>query len=166
MAFSTDVRMPRAAVPVFPDACCACGREKPGDLVAYKGRRVAWAELFLPWLWFFGKRVTVEVPVCAGCRPRVVSGRFWRTILLLAVVVFAVWLAYPWVKSFGLGRSATKIVGALAVLGITLPFWILLGVKPPPFDLTVGDDHVDYEFSSATYARRFAEANPGAVLER
>ena len=37
---------------------------------------------------------------------------------------------------------------------------------PPPSDLMVGDGHVDYEFASADYARRFADANPGAELER
>lgn len=166
MPFSTDVRLPRAAVPVFPDACCACGRDKPGDHVLYKARRFLWAELLMPWLWFVSKRVTVDVPVCSGCRPRVVSGRFWGTVLLWGVVLAGIALTYPWVKSFGLGRSATKIVCALAVLVVTLPFWIMLALRPPPFDLTVGDDHVDYEFASATYARRFAEANPGAAVER
>jgi len=29
--------------------------------------------------------------------------------------------------------------------------------------LTVYRDHVDYEFTSADYARRFAECNPGAI---
>jgi len=166
MPFSTDVRLPRAAVPVFPEACCACGLERPGDRVAYKARRIRWAELFMPWLWFFGQRVTVDVPVCAACRPRVVSGRFWRTAATWAVLIVCLWFLYPWVKSFGLPRTATKVVAMVVVLLGMAPVLVLVALRPPPFDLTVGDGHVDYEFASADYARRFADANPGAVLER
>lgn len=164
MPLSTDVRLPRPAVPVFPDACCVCCREKPGDVVAYKGRRFRWAELLLPWLWFFGKRVRLDVPVCSGCRPQVLSGRFWRTVVLLVALGVGIWFTFPWVKSFGFGRSATKwlSIGLLFVEMVPVLLWWVL--RPPPFDLTVEAEHVDYEFASADYAERFADANPGSRL--
>lgn len=163
MASATIVRLPRAAVPVFPDACCACGRDKPGDYVAYKARHDRW-ELFMPRLLF--KRIAIAVPVCGGCRLRVVSGRLLRSLLLVTTLCLAFWFLYPWVESFGLGRSTTRVATVLVVLATLAPVLRLVTWWPPPFDLAEESDYVDYEFASPAYARRFAEANPGAVLER
>jgi fatty acid desaturase len=165
MPLSTDVRLPRNIVPVFPDACCSCGRDHPGDHILAKGRRVRFIELFLPWLWFFGKRVKLEVPVCAACRPEVLATRRWMLVVLVVAGAIASYFVFPWVKSLELGRGMTKLVSLGAVVGAIAPLWIYWVFHPPKFDLTVFRDHVDYEFASADYARRFAECNPGAIFK-
>ncbi|MGB3970008.1 MAG: hypothetical protein WBO45_24955 [Planctomycetota bacterium] len=159
---STDVRLPKNVTPVFPDACCACGAPRPGDRVSVANRRFRWYELIWPWSWFLNKRVRVEVPVCAGCRPALLAGRRWRSWILAGVIVAVVSLAYPWAKSIGAGRTVAKVV-VLAVCVVCLaPLMLWWALHPPPFDTTVGADHVDYEFASAEYARQFAACNPAA----
>ncbi|MBL8753429.1 MAG: hypothetical protein JNK15_09025 [Planctomycetes bacterium] len=162
MPFSTDVRLPRDVEPVFPDACCACGAAAPGNTVAIKGRRVRWSELFWPWLWFFGKRIVVAVPVCAACQPRLRSSRRWQTVILLASVAVAIPILFPLAKSFGFGWRTTKAIGAVLTLVAVLPVVLWQMLHPPVFDITVGKDHVDYEFASSDYALRFRAANPAA----
>lgn len=160
---SIDVRLPRGTTPVFPDACCACGRERPGDTLVFRGRRIPLAELFLPWLWFFGKREQVTVPVCGGCRPLLSSGRRWRLLALVVALAVAIPIVSTWVKSFGLGRGMTRLVGLLGVFVALTPLLLWWVFRPPVFDITVGEDHIDYEFASRGYAERFLAANAEAT---
>jgi fatty acid desaturase len=164
MPMSTDVRLPRDKVPVFPDACCACGAAKPGDTVEWKGRRVRLAELLFPWLWFFGKRAVVKVPVCAACRPRVLATRRWLAVLLVVAIGLAMAFVFPLAKSFGFGRKTTKVIVLAMVVVVLLPYFLWSVLHPPAFDITVGKDHVDYEFASREYALRFRDANAASVL--
>ncbi len=165
MAFSIDVKLPRDVVPVFPDACCGCGRAQPGDSVTVKGRRIRWAELFLPWLWFVGKRVRVTVPTCAACRPRVLASRHWNTALLLVNLVIAVPFAMPLAKSCGFARGTTKVLGLAFVFVGLLPYVLWSIFRPPLFDITVWKDHIDYEFGYRPYAVDFLHANEEATSD-
>lgn len=165
MAFSIDVKLPRDVVPVFPDACCGCGRAQPGDSVTVKGRRIRWAELFLPWLWFVSKRVHVTVPTCAGCRPRVLASRRWNTLIMIVNLAIAVPFALPLAKSCGFGRGTTKILGlAFAFVGLA-PYVVWSILRPPVFDITVFKDRIDYEFGYRPYAVDFYNANEAAMCD-
>lgn len=165
LPLSTDVRLPRTIAAIFPDLCCGCLREQPGDSIVVKGRRVGWLEIFLPWLWFFGKRVRVEVPVCAACRPGLLATRRWTLLLIIVGIGVAGYFVFPWAKSLGLSRSMTKLVSLAAVLAVLAPGWLYWALHPPKFDLTVFRDHIDYEFASPEYARRFADCNPDSISQ-
>ncbi len=162
MPMSTDVRLPRDATPVFPDFCCVCDAPRPGSSLDVKGRRIHWTELWMPWMWFFGKRVTVTVPVCAGCRPQAVAGRRWRTVVLLAWLLLVAAIALPWLDTLGLARGVKRFVGGLVLLVGAAPVIVWWVVRPPAFDLTVGKNSIDYEFASVDYGRRFRARNAGA----
>ena len=116
MPMSTDVRLPRDATPVFPDVCCVCDAARPGSSFDGKGRRIHWSELWMPWMWFFGKRVTVTVPVCAGCRPQAVAGLRWRAIVLMGWLLLVAAIALPWLDTLGLTRGMKRFVSGLALL--------------------------------------------------
>jgi hypothetical protein len=160
---SIDVRLPRGTTPVFPDACCACGRERPGDTLVFRGRRIHLAELFMPWLWFFGKREQVAVPVCGGCRPLMSGGRRWRLVVLIVALAVAIPLVDHGVKLLVLGRGTKRLVTLLGEFVALTPLLLWWVFHPPVFDITVGKDHVDYEFASRGYAERFLAANAGAT---
>ena len=162
MPMSTDVRLPRDATPVFPDFCCVCDAPRPGSSFDVKGRRIHWTELWMPWMWFFGKRVTVTVPVCAGCRPQAVAGRRWRTVVLLAWLLLVAAIALPWLDTLGLARGVKRFVGGIVLLVGAAPVIVWWVVRPPAFDLTVGKNSIDYEFASVDYGRRFRARNAGA----
>ena len=163
MQLALDITLPRDVEPVFPDACCACGRAKPGDTVAVKGRRINWAELFLPWLWFFGKRVRVTVPVCAACRPRLLASRRWNTLILVVNGLVAFSFAMPLAKSCGFGRGTTRMLTlAFGMVGL-LPWLLWTIFHPVPFDITVHKDTIDYEFAHRGYAIEFFAANDRAT---
>ncbi len=164
MPLSTDVCLPRDATPVFPDFCCACDAPRPGSSFDVKGRRVHWTELWMPWLWFFGQRVTVTVPVCAGCRPQAVAGRRWRTVVMLVWLCIVAAIALPYLDTLGLTRGMKRFVSGLALLVGAAPVIVWWVVRPPVFDLTVGKATIDYEFASRGYAVRFLARNPGARL--
>lgn len=164
MPMSTDVALPLDAVPLFPDACCVCDAARPGSSLDVKWRSVHWTELWMPWMWFVGKRVTVTVPVCAGCRPDALASRRWRTLILVAWIGTAIFLVQPWSKSLGLPRGVSKLLAVLTVLASTAPLVAWWTFRPPAIDLTVRKNMVEYEFASRPYALRFLACNPGARI--
>ena len=164
MPMSTDVTLPRDATPVFPDFCCVCAAPRPGSWFEARGRRIHFAELLMPWLWFFGVRVTVNVPVCAGCRPGAIAGRRWAQVVMLLWLVAVAALVLPWLDTLGLARGTKRLVGGLALLAGSAPVVLWWVLRPPAFDLTVGKQSIDYEFASRDYALRFLAANPGAKI--
>ncbi|MFN9758349.1 MAG: hypothetical protein ACK58X_18245 [Planctomycetota bacterium] len=164
MPMSIDVSLPRAAAPVFPDACCVCDAARPGSSFEAKGRRTSGFEFLLPWLWFVGPRVRVTVPACAGCRPQALASRRWRTVILVAWLAAALYFVMPWIKSFDLPRALARPLGVLAVLASKAPLVAWWTFRPPAFDLTVHKDTVEYEFASRAYALRFLACNPGARI--
>jgi fatty acid desaturase len=163
MPLALDVTLPRDVAPVFPDACCACGRDQPGDSVTIKGRRINWAELFLPWLWFFGKRVRVTVPVCAACRPRLLASRRWNNLILVVNLVAACAVAMPLAKSFGFARGTTRMLSLAFVFVGALPWLLWTLFHPVLFDITVHKETIDYEFAHRGYAIEFFAANDRAT---
>ncbi len=161
MPFSTDIRLPRTAVPVFPDRCVACGRPHPGDFLRLSVRASGLWDLLLPWLWFTRRPARCEVPACPPCRAAAVRQRRIRFAVLVLALCVSIPFVMPWVKSWGLSRGWTRLLAlAIGVLPL-LPWGMWLALRPPPVDLTVGSDVVDYEFADAGYARDFAAQNRG-----
>jgi hypothetical protein len=161
MPFSTDIRLPRRAAAVFPDRCVACGKERPGDHIALTVRASGLWDLFLPWIYFTRKPVRCQAPACPPCRDAAVWQRRVRFGALIIMIAVAIAFVRPWVKSWGLSRGSTRLL-TLAISIVPLVPWILwLVVRPPPIDLTVHRDTVEYEFADAAYAKEFAQRNAG-----
>ena len=74
---------------------------------------------------------------------------------MIAPLILGVWLAS---RVLG-GTSGYKrwLAGAIA-LGV-VPWMIWNMFRPPPFDITVFSDAVDYELASEEYADDFAQLN-------
>lgn len=158
MPLSTDVRLPRDHQALFPDACCVCLRERPGDRYAVTGRRWTLAELMFPWLWLARRPVRCEVPVCTPCL-RTISRRRWRQRGLYVLCgAGAIGLLMLFAPRDG-PRSSRRLLQIAIGFGAFLPAIVWGMVRPPAFDLTVGAGHVDYEFASAAYAELFRAAN-------
>lgn len=158
---STDIRLPKEQEPVFPPQCCRCLAEEPEHMVRFSASRFSWAQLFFFWVWLFRKRVRHHVPICAKCRTPVRWRKFVEVVVLITVVWLAVAIVVPWIKSFGLNRQWQKLATYGGAFVFAIPYILWWVFRPPAFDMTVGDDYVEYEFANGRYARRFAESNPG-----
>lgn len=164
MPLSTDVRLPRAATPNFPDRCFVCDRERPGDVLRLTVRRAGAWDLVLPWLWFVRRPVRIAVPACPPCREGAVRQRRSRTLVLLTCIAVAAAFVFPLVKSWGLSRGWSRLA-VLALCALPAVPWVLwITLRPPPIDLTVRGDTVDYEFADADYATDFRAANDGDLV--
>ncbi len=159
MPFSTDVRLPRRVDVSFPDLCCGCLRERPGDRYAVKARRFSWWELVFAWLWLTRRPVHCEVPMCTDCLSRASRLRWLRRFVLLLCLAAGVALLIWVVPSRGTARGTRRLIGLGMAALCVLPWGIWHMVRPPLFDVTVGKDHVDYEFANARYADAFRRAN-------
>ena len=164
MPLSTDVSLPRDAEAVFPPRCVGCLSDRP-ELVTFHGSRFTWGRVFFFWLWLLRKRVRCEVPICSDCRPAVRRRKFVELLLLVGVASGVVVTIYPWLQTLDLGRQGSKLIALAAVLVGWLPYIVWSIFRPPLFDLTVGEDLVDYEFANADYAERFVEANEDQVVD-
>ena len=165
MPLAIDVRLPRDQEAVFPAACCCCLTKYPEHQVLFSRRRFRWVEAFFFWLWLFRKPFRCEVPVCERCRPRVRRQKRLEMVALIVITGVAFVVIVPWFRSMGLGRQWQKLamLAAIVVIGFPYFWWSLM--RPPAFDLTVGDGWVEYEFANVDYAERFFDANPGAETD-
>jgi len=158
MPLSTDITLSKHVEPVFPPVCVRCLAGDPG-VVKYSASRFSWAEVFFIWLWLFRKRVRHEVPVCDACRPAVRWRKALELTVLLGATAVAVVFLYPWLKQFDLGRQWNKLIVLAVVVVALLPYFLWSVARPPAFDMTVGDDEVEFEFANEDYAHLFFEAN-------
>lgn len=161
MPMSTDVILQQDHEAVFPPVCCRCLSENADHTVKFSGRRFSWWQVFFIWLWWLRKPVRLEVPCCAACRPSMRRRRWLELVVYVGLATLSFAILMPWLKSIGANRQWQKIGVFLGVMVLGIPFFIWTVVRPPAFDLTVGDDIVEYEFGNTTYARMFADANPG-----
>lgn len=154
MPWSTDVSLPRAYTPAFPDRCVACGRPGPDSTYTTATRSIGWWSVLPGW---FGARVEATAPACEPCRLAMTRQRRVRqavnAVCILAGAGAAVWLL-GWYR--GPGRKVL-LTGAVLVLLTPLMVWELL--NPRPFDLTAYAETVDYEFRDPAYAAEFAALN-------
>jgi hypothetical protein len=162
MPLSTDIRLPKDREPVFPEHCCRCFADEPEHTLRFSASRFSWSQLFFFWVWLFRKSVKHDVPVCDGCRGKVRRRKWLEWLLYIVVVGAAVVLMQPWLKSMELSRQWQKIalIGGVFVCALPVILWSVL--RPPAFDMTVGEDHIEYEFANLRYAMLFVLFNPGA----
>lgn len=154
MGLSADVRLPRSQAPKFPDRCVVCGGDSPDTSITVSSRSVGW------WTWFFwlpGWRFAVQAPACGKCRARFLHQWWSRWLLNVAIVFSAVFLIAPWFSEWP--RPVRKWVALGVVLLAVSPWFLWQLFFPPPLDLTVYTDTVDYEFKDEEYAAEFAALN-------
>lgn len=165
MPMSTDVSLPRGSEPIFPSCCCRCLAPDAEQTVRFSASRFSWWQVFFVWIWWFRKAVRHEVPCCAECCPSIRRRKWLELIVYASLLVVSLAVVMPWLKSMGASRQWQKIgvFGGAMVFGV--PFFVWTVVRPPAFDMTVGDEHVEYEFANADYARMFADGNPGYCSE-
>jgi hypothetical protein len=165
MPFATIVRLPREVVPVFPDQCCACGSQRPGEQFRARTRPFRLRDVFQPWATLLGGWVHVEVPACPPCRSRMAWEPLRRVMLGLCGFALSLWLVHPWWRD-GMQLLDISLFLVVVTTMSAVPALLVLKFWPPAFDFTIQGGDSEYEFASAEYAKLFLAANPGAVLER
>jgi hypothetical protein len=154
MPLSTDVRLPKAQEPVFPDRCVVCGQPDPVDRVEVATGSTGW------WTWLLrhsGERFSVQAPACPDCVLRLTARRRRDIVLLYLFAIAAVGVA---TYLFGSVRGPHRkwLTIGLALAGL-VPYAVWQAFFPPPIDLTAHSDTVDYEFRDRDYAEEFAALN-------
>jgi hypothetical protein len=159
MPLSIDIRLPRNHEPVFPDLCVMC--LEPGPAGRYQVSVRSWklVDLWVHWAWLARKPVRCEVPACHPCRKAAMRGKWFRFGVLATAVLFCMAVIDPWLKTFGLSKGWRRLVLPIELLLLVVPGVVWMLLRPPPFDITVGSDHVTYEFANPDYAVEFALAN-------
>jgi hypothetical protein len=160
MPVSTDVNLPKAHPPVFPDRCVACGAESPGATYRAGTNAIGWWTLAF---WSFGRRFTVEVPACEPCRSRMRRQR-WLQLAVNAVVIVAGVAMAGWLLQGNQGPFKRWLMLGI-VLVCLVPVFLWETFFPRPFDMTVYSDTVDYEFRDPDYAAEFAALNQTASAD-
>lgn len=165
MPMSVDVRLPRSVEPQFPPLCCRCLSPNPEERVRCSASRFSWWELLFVWLWWFRKPVRCHVPVCARCRPKLRRRKLLDVVALVAIVAISLLVVYPFAKSMDLSRQWQKLAALGGAFVIGFPYFLWAVLRPPSFDMTVRQEHVEYEFGNPDYAGEFFVANEGATCE-
>lgn len=164
MPLASTVRLPRDVEPVVPDHCCACLRERPGDEYELRHKRSSLWHYFFPWLLLGERTVRRRVRMCSECRLATIRMRRWRGAGILLVAALAVVAVAGWMPLGASNRQWRKIL-VLVVAAVALaPLVAWQVLRPPPFDLTVGKDSIEYEFANARYAELFRAANAPPAL--
>jgi len=159
MPLSNDVKLRRTKKPVFPDTCIACGQAHPGHSLEYSGRASSWVHLFL-W-WYPGSKHTVAVPACPPCASVLRRNRILRGLLSWAAIAVSVAVV---IYFFPPKRGPLRkwiFLGSVVLGYLPMMAWSLF--HPPPFDMTIDEDAVTYEFKDELYAHGFAAANNAEV---
>jgi len=159
MVMSFDVKLPRDVQPVFPQHCCRCMAPSPDARMRFSASRFSWWQVLFVWLWWLRKPVRHEVPVCSDCRPRMRRRKVLEVLAIIAIAVVAILLVMPRMKDAGVGRQWQKLGAIAAFFVIGLPFFVMQAVWPPAFDMTVGEDEVEYEFGNHDFAAAFLVEN-------
>lgn len=156
MATSTDISMPREAVPVFPDSCVVClGKADSTARIAQHSQNPL-GMFFVPFLLLFGWS-RVECPVCSGCKLRFYAERWGRTAVCWTIVGLSVYWIMPYFKTWD--PTMRKIVVAAICLLIALPYFSYEVFFPRSFDTTANATTTTYEFRSQELGLRFFALN-------
>lgn len=153
-----DVKLPKTQVPVWPDRCVVCERERPGHHIAFHTFKITAISTVLM---SFGDREKLLIPACVACGRRLVWGARGRMVLAIALCGI---VAYSLKTFVGLpsGFWRTPSMLGYALLGL-LPGVAYATFLPPAFDVTSFEKSIDYEFKSRAYATEFAALNGGEV---
>lgn len=164
MPMSSDVTLPRSKAVHFPDNCIRCGKEHPGETLAYSARESNFFSNWFLW-WWPGKKVTVHVPVCSDCTAPLKRARTRREVINWIAVIAAVAICVPVIGHLNGGKisGSMKWVVMAAVILLLAPLFIYQALHPPVFDFTVYSEKIEYEFADENFATAFAQLNGGVV---
>jgi hypothetical protein len=152
MPQAKTVTLNRGHKPIFPDRCAfsglPCGAQTIGILTRDGLKRRA---LLAGWYY-------TRVPCRKELWWRVHLARAWRFCRTAAVglgsMALTGYLLYPTLKNAALGLSA---LGVTVLCIIAVVVWEK--THPPPFNITVLGNYVDFEFRDHGYAQEFARLN-------
>lgn len=153
----TDVRLHKDHVPVYPEKCVRCLKDRPDRTVTVWTLASPW----LTWIFFpavlFTKVAKTRVPACPSCAWRV---RFRRMIVFaisMAFLLGSVWLALQLLEDV---PRFWRRAGAVAACLPTVVLLALLHTFRPPAILYSfeGNDRI-YDFREVEYAIEFRRLN-------
>lgn len=159
---STDIRLPSQIAPIFPQRCVYSGEPSPDSDVGVVAHTQNLVLHFLaPFLWLVGWR-KVRAPIRSPYRAKFYFQAYARTFITLAVIVVALVFVMPMFEP-GTPWRKVKVLGLC--IAALLPWVLFETLFPPRFDVTVHEDHIDYQFASAEYGEEFARLNAGHVIQ-
>ncbi len=153
MPSSTDIRLPRSHVPVFPDRCVFCGQDQP-DATA-----TLFADVFdaSTLLLHPGPMHIVQVPACSWCAPRLHRQQLFSWLLIVTTMIAVGIVLWPLFKM--VHHIIFMYLVAAASVVCLLPWAVWQVFFPPRFDVLAYSDSVVYQFLDAEYAAEFAALN-------
>jgi hypothetical protein len=160
MPLSTNIKLPKSVVPIFPDRCVACGFEHPGGFYRASTNAVGWWSFTF---WSFGAKFSADVPACGTCSTQLRTQRLVRLAVLSAFVAVGLIVGFTLLERYH-GPFKRWLVTGIAIVAV-LPVLLWETLFPPPIDLTAYSETVSYEFRNATYGEEFAELNGVEVDE-
>ena len=162
MPLSTDVRLPKDVIPIFPRRCVYSGEENPDMEVSVIANSLgALTSLFLPFLYMFCWR-RVRVPILRRYRARFYLQRYGRGLATLILVVLALVVFAPMVDRTSPYRK-WKMLGL--IMAAFSPWIAFETFWPQRVEVTTRRGWIDYEFADADYAEEFAELNAPHVMQ-
>ncbi|MHC4605899.1 MAG: hypothetical protein ACYTAF_03075 [Planctomycetota bacterium] len=161
MATSTDVKLPRRQVAVFPTRCALCGAEDSDRRVTlWKWSVPLWVVLTVLAL-LFSRLKKVRVPCCRECSWKIRMRRLVGIAALLFCIALAVTLAQFLPDEWpGLVRHLAL---AGIMLGLLLLYFIWHVACPPAVGMQLSRKTTTYEFRNRQYAEEFAAANKAQI---
>ena len=155
MPLSTDVKLPRAQRPIFPDRCVCSGENGPGEIVQFKIDSLSWSSTRAASQ--DGVISVVSVPVKQAYKRKI---RLQRKLGFVLYGVYGIVGAVIAMNAGDwLGRDLSRLQTILAVaLGLSpvIAFQIFM---PPAFAVRASGNEIIYEFKSSEYANEFEKLN-------
>jgi hypothetical protein len=161
-AVDSQVTLPRASVPAFPDRCVAC--LQPATSQVGTSHDVVEATSFLAdgWPHMFGEG-HFDVPVCRRHWLRVAFDFWFHRIGVVAAGMIGIIVHYVWLRDsrvltafgeLGFLVSLVPCLALYAIIALNQRRWISSGVS---------GNEARYSFCNARFASAFMEANVGHV---
>lgn len=158
MPFSTDIKLPKAHPPHFPDKCVACGFTAPDSTVIIRESTMSWALFFVG---LSGRRFHVHAPACRSCEKRIYLQRALRLVITTAIVISAILVFRPYVVE-NFPRALQKWILLGIIILCYIPYVIYNTIFPHSFDITVENESITYEFRNPEIAEEFSIFNLNA----
>jgi hypothetical protein len=152
MGANSDIKLPRAYRPKFPDRCISCGAARPNDTMAFYSEFHETIHLWPP-----RHRFAVEVPVCAGCRGDLRQRR-WIISLASTIMWIALIAAAAWVVTHYNGPYRKLILLAIGTICL-IPWFLAYTWYCLPISLKATPYEVTYEFLDKGYREEFTRLN-------
>ena len=155
MPLSTDVKLPRTQLPIFPDKCVVSGESNPGETSQFKVDSLSWSSTHAASK--DGAVSVIDVPVMNVYQRKL---RWQKKLQLLLYIVYGTVAAVVAMNvDDWLGRDLSRLQTLIAVVVGVIPILVLQVSFPPAFAVRASGDKIVYEFKSAEYAKEFEALN-------